>query len=111
MGIGCLGLLVIGAIAAAALWVTKPWAPDVEVVDPGPGGVRVSADGLLGNYYAADETRPSPMVLVGVEHWTRRLPAWPLLQSLGDGRAMGSHIHLVDTIEEAADVLLDKDHA
>lgn len=67
LGIGCLGLLVIGAIAAAALWVTKPWAPVVEVVDPGPGGVRVSADGLLGNYYAADEKAPGVLVLGGSE--------------------------------------------
>ena len=67
LGFGCLGLLVIGAIAAAALWVTKPWAPVVEVVDPGPGGVRVSADGLLGNYYAADEKAPGVLVLGGSE--------------------------------------------
>ena len=38
-------------------------APVVEVVDPGPGGVRVSADGLLGNYYAADEKAPGVLVL------------------------------------------------
>jgi predicted Rossmann-fold nucleotide-binding protein len=75
------------------------------------GTVQEIFQAATGNYYAADETRPSPMVLVGIDHWTRKLPAWPLLQSLGDGRVMGSHIHLVDTIEEAADVLLDKDHS
>ncbi|SDC63990.1 LOG family protein [Nocardioides lianchengensis] len=53
------------------------------------------------NYYA-DEASVAPMVLVGVEHWTRTLPAWPLLQALARGRAMEPHVHLVDTVEEAA---------
>ncbi len=52
------------------------------------------------NYYA-DETSVAPMVLVGVEHWTRTVPAWPLLQSLAHGRAMESQVHLVDTVEDA----------
>ncbi|WP_244932282.1 LOG family protein [Nocardioides sp. W7] len=53
------------------------------------------------NYYA-DESSTAPMVLVGEEHWTRTLPVWPLLQALARGRAMESHVHLVDTVEEAA---------
>ena len=53
------------------------------------------------NYYAAGST-VAPMVLVGREHWTERLPAWPLLQALARGRAMEAHVHLVDTVEEAA---------
>jgi hypothetical protein len=46
-----------------------------------------------------------PMVLVGQEHWLRRYPAWPLLQSLAAGRQMESRIFLVDTVEEALAVL------
>jgi len=46
-----------------------------------------------------------PLVLVGVEHWTRTLPAWPLLQTLGAGRPMGRALHLVDTVEQAARVI------
>ncbi|WP_122818857.1 LOG family protein [Nocardioides pantholopis] len=53
------------------------------------------------NYYA-DESAVAPMILVGVEHWTRTLPAWPLLQALARGRAIEEHVHLVDTVEEAA---------
>ena len=53
------------------------------------------------NYYA-DESAVAPMVLVGREHWTETLPAWPLLQGLARGRAMEPHVHLVDTVEEAA---------
>ena len=46
-----------------------------------------------------------PMVLVGQEHWLRRYPAWPLLQSLAAGRQMENRIFLVDTVEEALAVL------
>ncbi|MEO9324879.1 Rossmann fold nucleotide-binding protein [Nocardioides sp. C4-1] len=57
------------------------------------------------NYYA-DEASVAPMVLVGREHWTESLPAWPLLQALARGRAMEQHVHLVDTVDEAAELLL-----
>lgn len=64
-------------------------------------------------YYEVDATeedgRPArpltPLVLVGMEHWTSRLPVWPLLRALGDGRRMGQVLHLVDTVEEAAALL------
>jgi predicted Rossmann-fold nucleotide-binding protein len=56
------------------------------------------------NYYAAPET-VTPMVLVGHEHWLRRFPAWPLLQSLASGRRMEGRIFLVDTVEEALEAL------
>ncbi len=57
------------------------------------------------NYYT-EETSVAPMVLVGRRHWTETLPAWPLLRSLARGRAMEDHVHLVDTVEEAAEVLV-----
>lgn len=57
------------------------------------------------NHYA-DESAIAPMVLVGEEHWTRTLPAWPLLQALARGRAMEPHVHLVDTVEEAATLVV-----
>jgi predicted Rossmann-fold nucleotide-binding protein len=53
------------------------------------------------NYYA-DESSLAPMVLVGREHWTSTVPVWPLLRTLARGRAMEPHVHLVDTVEEAA---------
>jgi predicted Rossmann-fold nucleotide-binding protein len=56
------------------------------------------------NYYA-DATSIAPMVLVGVEHWTRRLPAWPLLEAMARDRAMAGSVHLVDTVDEAAALL------
>ena len=56
------------------------------------------------NYYAAPES-VAPMVLVGVRYWTKTLPAWPLLQSLARGRDMEQHVHLVDTVDEAAAIM------
>lgn len=56
------------------------------------------------NYYA-DPASVAPMVLVGVEHWTRTLPVWPLLEALAAEREMRDHVHLVDDVEEAAALL------
>jgi predicted Rossmann-fold nucleotide-binding protein len=51
------------------------------------------------NYYS-DPSSLAPMVLVGVDHWTRELPAWPLLQALAAGRPMADRVHLVDSASE-----------
>jgi len=56
------------------------------------------------NYYAADGS-VATMVLVGRSYWTSDFPAWPLLRTMARGRAMESHIHLVDTVDEAAEVI------
>lgn len=56
------------------------------------------------NYYA-DASAVAPMVLMGREHWTRTLPAWPLLQALAADRDMADHVHLVDTVDEVEAVL------
>jgi predicted Rossmann-fold nucleotide-binding protein len=72
---------------------------------PGAGGtVQEVFQDACENYYA-DESSLAPMVLVGREHWTRTLPAWPLLRALSRGRAMEDHVHLVDTVAEAAAVV------
>jgi predicted Rossmann-fold nucleotide-binding protein len=54
------------------------------------------------NYYAHPES-VAPMVLVGGSYWTSELPVWPLLQALARGRPMEEHVHLVDTVDEAAE--------
>ena len=56
------------------------------------------------NYYA-DEPTVAPMVLVGVDHWTRRVPAWPLLSALATGRPMMAGTSLVEGVDEAVDAL------
>jgi predicted Rossmann-fold nucleotide-binding protein len=72
---------------------------------PGVGGTvqEVFQDGCE-NYYA-DESSVAPMILVGVRYWTETVPAWPLLRSLARGRVMEPHVHLVDTVEDAADLV------
>ena len=72
---------------------------------PGSGGtVQEIFQDACENYYGTPETI-TPMVLVGQDHWLRRYPAWPLLQSLAAGRQMEKRIFLVDSVEEALAVL------
>ncbi len=69
---------------------------------PGAGGtVQEVFQDACENYYAAAD-KVAPMVLVGERYWTETLPAWQLLTALARGRAMEQHVHLVDTVEEAA---------
>ena len=57
------------------------------------------------NYYAGDAADLRPLVLVGVDHWTRVVPAWPLLAALGRDRLMAGHLYLVEDVDEALAVL------
>jgi predicted Rossmann-fold nucleotide-binding protein len=69
---------------------------------PGAGGtVQEIFQDACENYYAGPES-VAPMVLVGTTYWTETLPAWPLLQSLARGRPMEGHVHLVDSVDDAA---------
>ncbi|MFJ6667589.1 LOG family protein [Streptomyces sp. NPDC091383] len=72
---------------------------------PGAAGtVQEIFDNATPNYYESYGA-PRPMVLVDRDHWTRELPAWPLLRSLARGRELESRIALVDRIEEAPEAL------
>ncbi|MFJ4045012.1 LOG family protein [Microbacterium sp. NPDC089987] len=71
---------------------------------PGAGGtVQEIFQDACENYYA-DESSVAPMILVGREYWTEQYPAWPLLTALAAGRPMEHHVHLVDTVQEAAEL-------
>ena len=71
---------------------------------PGAGGtVQEIFQDACENYYAEPHS-VAPMVLVGASYWTETLPAWPLLQALARGRAMEQQVHLVDTVDEAAEL-------
>jgi predicted Rossmann-fold nucleotide-binding protein len=59
------------------------------------------------NYYAS-ESNVAPMVLVGADYWTSQVPAWPLLRALGSGHPMAAHVHLVDNVEEAAELFMQE---
>ena len=72
---------------------------------PGRGGtVQEVFQDACENYYA-EESSVAPMVLVGVDYWTRELPVWPLLQALAAGRPMERMVHLVDDVEEVQPLL------
>ncbi len=72
---------------------------------PGAGGtVQEIFQDACENYYA-DESSVAPMVLVGRDYWTHEVPAWSLLQSLARGRPMEPHVHLVDTVAEAVELI------
>jgi predicted Rossmann-fold nucleotide-binding protein len=56
------------------------------------------------NYYA-DLPTVAPMVLVGTEHWTTSVPAWPLLRALAAGRPMERRTAIVADVDEAVNLL------
>ncbi|MFC7496166.1 MULTISPECIES: LOG family protein [unclassified Nocardioides] len=72
---------------------------------PGLGGtVQEVFQDACENFYAAEDA-VAPMVLVGTTYWTETLPAWPLLRALARGRPMERHVHLVDSVGEAAHLI------
>jgi predicted Rossmann-fold nucleotide-binding protein len=78
---------------------------------PGAGGtIQEVFQDACENYYA-DESSVAPMVLVGTAYWSETLPAWPLLQALARGRAMEGHVHLVESVDEAADLVAERDRS
>jgi predicted Rossmann-fold nucleotide-binding protein len=56
------------------------------------------------NYYA-DLPTVAPMVLVGTDHWTTSVPAWPLLRALAAGRPMEGRTAIVAGVDEAVNLL------
>jgi len=56
------------------------------------------------NYYAAAGAR-TPMVLLGRDHWTRTFPVRPLLAALADSAGFRDSVHVVDSWQEAVDVV------
>ncbi|MEU9488765.1 Rossmann fold nucleotide-binding protein [Streptomyces decoyicus] len=72
---------------------------------PGAAGtVQEIFDNATPNYYQS-RGGPTPMVLVDREHWTEKLPAWPLLQALAAERPMAARIALVASVDEAPEAL------
>ena len=73
---------------------------------PGAAGtVQEVFQAVTPRFYVADGQPVPPLVLVGVDYWTRVQPAWPLLTSLAQGRPMAAAIHLVDVVGEVPALL------
>lgn len=76
------------------------------IVLPGAAGtVQEIFQALTPLYYAQPDAPLPRLVLVGAEHWSRRIPVMDAVSALARGRAMAEHVHLVDTVEEAAALL------
>jgi predicted Rossmann-fold nucleotide-binding protein len=73
---------------------------------PGKAGtVQEIFQAATENFYSADPSQVAPMILVGMDYWTKTYPAWPLLQRLGRGRSMGAVLHCVEDVAAAAKLL------
>ena len=72
------------------------------VFAPGASGtVQEVFQSANDRYYATRGLAAAPLVLLGVEHWTRTLPAWPLLRALARDSPMADAVHVVDDVDEA----------
>ena len=76
------------------------------VVLPGAAGTLQEVfQAVTPRYYDTGRSPVAALVLVGVEHWTRTVPVWPLLTTLAQGRAFSSRLHLTDDLEEVVGLL------
>lgn len=72
---------------------------------PGAAGtVQEVFQAACTNYYAP-AAEVAPMVFVGGDHWTRTLPAWPLLSALAAGRPLEQRAHLLEDATQVPGVL------
>jgi predicted Rossmann-fold nucleotide-binding protein len=72
---------------------------------PGSAGtVQEIFQAACTNFYAS-ESEVVPMVFVGTDYWTRTLPAWPLLRTLGEDRSFGARAHLVNSTDDVPALL------
>ncbi len=75
---------------------------------PGAAGtVQEVFQSACTNYYATAE-QVVPLVFVGEEHWTRELPAWPLVDALAAGRAFGARARLVARTTDVLAALVEE---
>ena len=75
------------------------------IFSPGSAGtVQEIFQDTTQNHYASYGP-PSPMVLLGTDYWTDRLPVWSVLDALSDGRAYRDLIVLTDDEDEAIETI------
>lgn len=75
------------------------------VVLPGAAGTVQEIFQAATRLYYARDVQPAPLILVGREHWSSVIPVWPVLQALSAERDMAGVVHLVDTFDEATNLL------
>ena len=73
---------------------------------PGEAGtVQEIFQAATASYYTPAGVIPAPMIFVGRRYWSRTLPVYPLLEALAAGRPMQDKLSLVDSPDEAADLV------
>jgi predicted Rossmann-fold nucleotide-binding protein len=77
----------------------------VVVLEGAAGTVQEIFQAVTPLYYASGEAPLPPLVLVGGDHWTRRVPVWPALAAIAAGRPMSAVLHLVDSVDEVLPLL------
>jgi predicted Rossmann-fold nucleotide-binding protein len=82
------------------------------VLEGAAGTVQEIFQAVTPLFYAREGAPLAPLVLVGRDYWTERVPVWPALAALdllgrAGGRVLGvgSAIHLVESIDEAVDLV------
>jgi predicted Rossmann-fold nucleotide-binding protein len=95
--------------AAREDWLLARAASGLVFLPGAAGTVQEIFQAATPAYYTPVGTAVRRLILVGVNHWTNTLPAWPLLRALAYSRPMATTIHLVDTAAEAG-ILLTRVH-
>ena len=57
-------LAAVAVPAAGLVWYVAPWAPTIEVTDPGSTGRRVEEAGVFANYFPSRSEQPGAAVLL-----------------------------------------------
>ena len=79
----------------------------IVVLDGAAGTVQEIFQAVTPLYYATGEATLPPLILVGRDYWTERVPVWPALQALARGRAMETSVHLVESVEDVLPLLAE----
>jgi predicted Rossmann-fold nucleotide-binding protein len=95
--------------AAREDWLLAKAAAGLVFLPGAAGTVQEIFQAAAAAFYTPAGEAPRRLILVGVNHWTNTLPAWPLLRALAYSRPMATTIHLVDTAAEAG-ILLTRVH-
>lgn len=74
------------------------------IVLPGAAGtVQEIFQAVTPRYYGT--VPQEPVILVGVEYWTKKMPVWALLETLAEESGTSHLVKLVDDVDEAADLV------
>jgi predicted Rossmann-fold nucleotide-binding protein len=78
------------------------------VLEGAAGTVQEIFQAVTPLFYAPAGSTLAPLVLVGQEYWSQTVPIWAAVRALGHERGMDAVVHLVDSPEEAAAIVLDR---